>query len=165
MSTERSPYDVFIDCALLGFFEAHGDLQQACYASGCSSWETFRDALDAAAYHGDLLTCEQGSYTLTSLGEETVQQLLTVEAQVRDGHLTVRQASIARSDLFGQGGTYASGTPLSEKLWKMFVSEDCEPLTEEEAEKVRSVVFLQEGIGDANPRQALLSRLDSISTR
>jgi len=165
MSKERSPYDIFVDCALIGLFEAKGVLQQACYASGCTSWETFRDALDAAAYHEDWLTCERGEYTLTPDGEERVHRLLMEESQVPSGYLTIRQASIAFGDLFGQTGTFAEGTSLARKLWKMFLSEDCEPLTKEEAENVRSVVYLQEGMSDdINPRQALLDQLATIAS-
>jgi hypothetical protein len=155
-------YDIFMDCALLGLRESNS-LQEACYLSGCSSWETFHDALEAVVYKTDWITYDNGTYTITKTGEAKCIELLEEEAKTPKGYLTPREAIVAHSDLFGQNGVFASKAVVSEKLWQMIHSETCEPLTSEEALSLQSVIMLQEGLFvGSNPRQLLLNKLSEI---
>jgi hypothetical protein len=150
-----NPYRLNAQMALLALTEHPQELQAACFASGCESWEMFEMALDLACSLGWLREHGRHAYEVTAAGDEHARACLDREhAATAADRLTAREASAAHADLTYQHAL-ASGHPLSRKLWLMMFEEETEPLTAEERAIVVACVQMQTGPA----RQSLIDKL------
>lgn len=150
-----------VDGALLGLAAHPEDMQQACYASGQESWETFSQGLEFAALCGLAEEVRYGKYVITAAGRQHgIARLEEEQAARAAGRLTRREASLAHADILYQH-VLKGDEPVCRKLWAVMHGEPAEPLTDAEAELAAVHIEMQTG----PIQQDLIDRLRSGQAR